>query len=221
MTNETTPEANDPLEEKSVETETVESETDELSSDDEGTSRVRRVQFLKKQSRTFGEWSIILVAAAVVSVVLRLFVFQTYFIPSASMEPTLMIGDRIVVDKLSVDFGSINTGDIIVFKAPPAEHCGEVVADLVKRVIGVPGDRLSSKGNTIYINGHRLIENWSHYEPIGIPIQPTTVPAGQYFVMGDNHSNSCDSRYWGTVPRKDIIGKVFLRIWPSARFHWF
>lgn len=195
-------------------------EQEEVGSDDQVLDEERR-QLWKKRRRSVSEWSIILIAAAVASVVLRLFVFQTYFIPSASMEPTLMIGDRIVVNKLSVDFGTINTGDIVVFKAPPAEHCGEVVADLVKRVIGVPGDKLTSEGNTIFINGHALLEKWPHNEPIGVPIQPVTVPKNDYFVMGDNHADSCDSRYWGMVPRKDIIGKVFLRIWPESRIHWF
>ena len=69
------------------------------------------------------------------------------------MEPTLQIGDRIIVNKLSVAWGTINIGDVVVFKAPPAENCGEPVTDLVKRVIGVPGDTLTSKGNTIYVNG--------------------------------------------------------------------
>lgn len=163
------------------------------------------------------EWAVIIVVAIVASLLVRTFVFQTYFIPSASMEPTLMIGDRIIVDKLSVDFGTIHTGDIIVFKAPPAENCGTPVADLVKRVIGVPGDTLTSKGNTIYINGKPLTEAWPHTEPLGTPIGHVYVKPGQYFVMGDNHDDSCDSRFWGTVPRSDIIGKVFLRIWPLSR----
>jgi signal peptidase I len=91
---------------------------------------------------------------------------------------------------------------------------------LVKRVIGVPGDRLTSRGNTIYVNGTPLRENWSHYEPLGPAIGDVLVPPGQYFVMGDNHNNSCDSRTWGTVPRSDIIGKVFVRFWPLSRFSW-
>jgi signal peptidase I len=169
------------------------------------------------------EWAIILVVAVIVSLVMRSYVVQTFFIPSASMEPTLNIGDRIIVSKLSVDLGTIHRGDIVVFKAPPAEHCGEVVTDLVKRVIGVPGDRLKSVGNTIYYEpagGHtylQLHETWSHWEPLGGAISNVTVPADHYFVMGDYHSNSCDSRMWGTVPKSDIIGKVFLRIWPLNR----
>ena len=77
---------------------------------------------------------------------MRTFVVQTFFIPSASMEPTLQVGDRILVSKLSIDFGTVHVGDIVVFKAPPAENCGDPVTDLVKRVIGLPGDHLSLEG---------------------------------------------------------------------------
>jgi signal peptidase I len=133
------------------------------------------------------------------------------------MEPTLQIGDRLIVNKLSVDFGTIHRGDIVVFKAPPSENCGVKVADLVKRVIGVPGDHLTSKGNTIYVNGKPLKEPWTHTEPLGPAIGKVTVSANHYFMMGDNHSDSCDSRSWGTVPRSDIIGKAFVRIWPLSR----
>ncbi len=174
------------------------------------------------KTRMFREWVLIVIIALLASLIIRSFLFQTFYIPSGSMEPTLQIGDRIVVDKLSVDFGSINRGDIIVFKAPPSENCGgEPVTDLVKRVIGLPGDHLSSSVNTIYVNGKPLSEAWSHTEPLGPAISPTTVKAGTYFVIGDNHSNSCDSRYWGTVPKADIIGKAFVRIWPMSRIGWF
>jgi signal peptidase I len=177
----------------------------------------------RSRHRGFIEWMIVLVAAIVLSLLVRTFVFQTYFIPSSSMKPTLYMGNRIMVDKLSVEFGHINIGDIVVFTAPPAvaSECGDTVADLVKRVIGVPGDHLSSRGNTIYVNGKPLHENWSHYEPLGGPINNVTVPPGQYFMMGDNHANSCDSRVWGTVPRANIIGKVFLKFWPLSQWHWF
>jgi signal peptidase I len=164
------------------------------------------------------EWLIIVLVALGVSFLMRTFVIQTFFIPSGSMEPTLQIGDRIIVSKLSVDLGTIHRGDIVVFKAPPAEHCGDPVTDLVKRVIGLPGDHLTSKGNTIYVNGSPLKETWTHVEPLGQAIGQVTVPANSYFMMGDNHPNSCDSRMWGSVPRSDIIGKVFLRIWPLGRF---
>jgi signal peptidase I len=165
------------------------------------------------------EWVLIIALAVLVSFVVRTFVFQTFFIPSGSMEPTLQIGDRIVVSKLSVDFGTIHRGDILVFKAPAAvrTECGDDVADLVKRVIGLPGDHLTSKGNTIYVNGSPLKQTWSHYEPIGRAIGHVTVAKNHYFMMGDNEPDSCDSRYWGTVPRSNIIGKAILRIWPFSR----
>lgn len=177
----------------------------------------------KSHRRAIVEWIIIVAVAVLCSFLARTYVFQTFSIPSKSMKPTLHEGDRIVVDKLSVNFGTINIGDIVVFKAPPdvASDCGDTVADLVKRVIGVPGDHLTSKGNTIYVNGKALDEKWSHFEPLGPPIGHVTVPAGHYFMMGDNHNNSCDSRTWGTVPRSDIIGKVFLRVWPPSRIKWF
>jgi signal peptidase I len=177
----------------------------------------------KSRQRSVVEWLIVLVAAVLVSLLVRTYVFQTFFIPSGSMEPTLYKGNRIVVDKLAVEFGTINIGDIVVFKAPPdvAKDCSDPVADLVKRVIGVPGDHLTSRGNTIYVNGVALKEKWSHWEPLGPAIGKVTVPKGQYFMMGDHHNDSCDSRTWGTVPRSDIIGKVFLKFWPLSEWHWY
>jgi signal peptidase I len=177
----------------------------------------------KSSRRAITEWVIILVVAVLVSLIVRTFIFETYFVPSGSMYPTLQKGDRIIVDKLSVDFGTINRGDIVVFKAPKkvATACGDDVADLVKRVIGLPGDNLTSKGNTIYVNGTALKEKWLHTEPLGTAIGKVHVPAGDYFMMGDNHAPSCDSRAWGFVPKSSIIGKVFLRIWPLSRIHWF
>jgi signal peptidase I len=190
--------------------------TDPLATPPEG-RRARR-----PRRRLVIEWFVILVAAVAVSLLLRTFVFQTFYIPSGSMNPTFWQGDRIIVNKLSVELGHINIGDIIVFKAPPAvrQHCADADADLVKRVIGIPGDHLTSKGNTIYVNGRRLNERWSHWEPLSGAIGNVTVPSGQYFVMGDNHANSCDSRMWGTVPRSDIIGKVFLVIWSPSHIRW-
>ncbi|MGC2167492.1 MAG: signal peptidase I [Acidimicrobiales bacterium] len=151
---------------------------------------------------------------------IRTFVFQTFFIPSGSMEPTLQVGDRIVVSKLSVEFGTIHTGDILVFKAPKAvaADCGDDVADLVKRVIGLPGQTIWSKGNTIYVNGKVLAQPWTHVSQIGPkPIKKTYIKTNHYFMMGDNEPNSCDSRYWGTIPRSSIIGKAFFRLWPLSR----
>jgi signal peptidase I len=171
------------------------------------------------------EWAIVIVVAVLVSLLIRTFVFQTFYIPSGSMEPTLQVGDRIIVDKLAVEFGTIHTGDILVFKAPKAVAtvCGDDVADLVKRVIATPGETVKSVGNKIYVKDqgepwHVLKQPWSHVAEVGAkPIATTYVTANHYFMVGDNEPNSCDSRYWGLLPRSDVIGKAFVRIWPLRR----
>jgi signal peptidase I len=178
---------------------------------------------VKRLRRHVIEWVALLALALVVTLTLRTFVFQTFYIPSGSMEPTLHIGDRIIVDKLAVDWVTIHRGDVLVFAAPPDEDCmGVHDVDLVKRVIGVPGDKLYSVGNTIYVNGKKLNEAWTHTEPLGPPAiapqsHPVVVAARHYYMMGDNHASSCDSRYWGTITRSDIIGKAVLRVWPLSR----
>jgi signal peptidase I len=174
----------------------------------------------RSRRRSFIEWGIVVVVAVLVSLLIRTFVFQTFFIPSGSMEPTLQVGDRIIVSKLSVEFGTIHTGDILVFKAPKAVAtvCGDDVTDLVKRVIGLPGQIITSKGNTIYVNGKPLAQPWTHVDTLGKAIGTVYVPKNHYFMMGDNESDSCDSRYWGTISRSSIIGKAFVRIWPLSRF---
>ena len=172
----------------------------------------------KPRRRVVIEWTVILLVAVIASFLVRFYAVQTFYIPSGSMEPTLHVGDRILVNKLSVRFGTINIGDIIVFKAPPAEHCDDgAFTDLVKRVIGLPGDVMTSKGNVVYVNGKPLKEPWTYYPTLNPPIKKFTVPANSYFVMGDNRANSCDSRFWGAVPHSDIIGKAFFRIWPLSR----
>ncbi len=189
--------------------------------------RPRRAHGRPRRRRAVVEWVVLVAVSLSVALALRTWVVQAFFIPSGSMEPTLMIGDRILVDKLSYDFHPVHTGDIIVFRAPRAEHCepGVDIHDLVKRVIGLPGQFISSGPHgEVFINHHLLSQPWltasARADP-GIPIQPQTIPAGRYFVMGDNRGISCDSRYWGTVPRHDIIGRVVARIWPASRFKLF
>lgn len=171
----------------------------------------------RRVPRIIIEWLVIILIAITSAFLIRSFVVQTFYIPSGSMEPTLLVGDRIVVSKLSLDFGDIHRGDILVFRRPPNENCGGApVNDLVKRVIGLPGDHLSSRGNTIYVNGHALAEKWPHNEPLGGDIGNVVVPANSYFMMGDNHPNSCDSRSWGPIKRSYVVGRVVMRIWPLS-----
>jgi signal peptidase I len=176
----------------------------------------------RPRARQIADSLVVLVIALVVSIVVRDFAFQTFYIPSGSMEPTLLPGDRVIVNKISLDLGAVHRGDVMVFKAPAevALQCGDNDTDLVKRVIGLPGDRVSSRNDTIYINGSPLKERWPHLEPLGRAIGTEVVPKGEYFMIGDNHNNSCDSRYWGFVPRANFIGKVFVRVWPLSRLAW-
>jgi signal peptidase I len=174
----------------------------------------------QRRQRTLLEWALVVVAALVVALLVRTFVFQTFYIPSGSMEPTLQIGDRIIVSKLSYKIHSVHRGDIVVFHAPPKEAavCADPeVQDLVKRVIGLPGETISSAGNTVLIDGKPLAQPWFPATALGPPIPVTHIPANSYFVMGDNRTDSCDSRDWGTLPATNIIGHVILRIWPISR----
>jgi len=173
----------------------------------------------KSLIRWLVEWLGIILVALSAAFLIRAYVFQTFFIPSVSMVPTLQVGDRIIVSKLSTTFGDISRGDVIVFKHPPREQCGGDTgpsSDLVKRVIGLPGDELTSRNNTIFINGKKLIERWRHAPNLGSDIGYVVVPKDQYFMMGDNRPSSCDSRMWGTLPKSLIVGKVVLRIWPLS-----
>jgi len=178
--------------------------------------------------RWLREGIIVVVVAVLVAVLLRAFVVQTFYIPSGSMEPTLQIGDRILVNKLSYDLHGVDRGNIVVFARPPAENCGgPEVNDLVKRVIGLPGNVISLSGGYVYIDGKRLDESWLPDSEQGVttPGPPGTpyslvhsfkVPPNDYFVMGDNRTDSCDSRYWGPISKSLIVGKVDLRVWPLS-----
>ncbi|HLG66720.1 MAG TPA: signal peptidase I [Acidimicrobiales bacterium] len=179
------------------------------------------------------ETGVIVVVALAVAALLRLFVVQTFYIPSGSMEPTLLVGDRILVNKLSYHLHGVDRGDIVVFGRPPLEAAacsGPLVNDLVKRVIGLPGETLSLSGGKVEIDGKPLVEPWLPGGTVTTPgpgpapfslQHPYRVPAGMYYLLGDNRSSSCDSRYWGPIPRSLIVGKVDVRIWPLTRFRVF
>jgi signal peptidase I len=186
------------------------------------------------RARWFREMAIVIVLAVGAFFLLHTFVVQTYFIPSASMQPTLQIGDRILVNKLSYHLHGVGRGDIVVFARPPKEQCGgAAVPDLVKRVIGLPGETISLSGHGyVDINGKRLNETWLPASeqgttvagPPGTPyslVHPFKIPSGEYFMMGDNRVDSCDSRYWGPIPKSLIVGRVELRVWPITHLHFF
>jgi signal peptidase I len=186
-----------------------------------------------KRSHWLAEGLAVVVVAVIVAILLRTFVVQTFYIPSGSMEPTLQIGDRILVNKLSYHLHSVQRGDIVVFSRPPNENCGgPEVNDLVKRVIGLPGDFISLSHGYVYVDGKRLNETWLPSVDQGVTdpgppgnaanlAHPYLVPANNYFVMGDNRTDSCDSRWWGPIPKSLIVGKVVVRIWPLSSIKFF
>ncbi len=165
-----------------------------------------------------------ILVAGVLAFGIRAYAVQVYVVPSGSMLPTLQVGDRIAVDKLS---STIHRGDIVVFNRAPGDDDPQYPI-LVKRVIGLPGETISSVGDTILIDGKPLAQPWlptltGSCSQASADVPKTTIPAGQYFVMGDCRGNSDDSRFWGTVPAANIIGKVSAVIWRHNHpwMHWF
>ena len=184
------------------------------------------------------ELPILAAIAIAVAVLIKAFVAQAFFIPSASMVPELKINDRVVVSKLSYRLHSPHRGDIVVFDAPPSEQAPVVVShnpivrfmrgvgeaigviqartEFIKRVIGLPGDTVESHDGHIYINGRYMEEP---YLPPGVltsPFGPIKVPPHDLWVMGDNRSNSRDSRVFGPIPASKVVGRAIWRVWPLS-----
>jgi signal peptidase I len=175
------------------------------------------------------EWVVLIAIALGIALLIKSFLFQAFYIPSESMKPTLNVGDRVLVNKLSYDMHDVNRGDIVVFEAPPRAQSGGI-EDLVKRVIGRPGETVSADENgTVLIDGRPLHEP---YLPAGTVTRfndvppgcgtPTdvefgcVVPPGHVFMMGDNREASKDSRVFGPIDEETIVGRVFVRIWPLS-----
>jgi signal peptidase I len=190
----------------------------------------RMTRNLPRPWRIAIDWAVTIIGAILIVLALKQWIVNPYRIPSSSMEPTLHcakpgpgceahFSDRVLACRICLDFSSPSRGDIIVFKTPPeaAIKCGEG-GTFVKRLIGLPGETIQEKSGYVYIDGRKLKENYiqkgrrdtQNYGPLKIP-------KGQYFFMGDNRAQSCDSRQWGTVPRGNLIGTVFFVYWPPNR----
>jgi signal peptidase I len=169
---------------------------------------------------------------------IQAFLVKPFRIPSGSMEPTLDIGQRVLVDRVTKHFSSFHRGDIVVFKPPKGadtDNCGvnhpatepcptatpqKSETNFIKRIVGVPGDRLKVLAGRVYIDGKPLKEPYirpdATCELCNEP-QAITVPPGSFFMMGDNRGQSADSREWGPVPKNWIIGTAFFTYWPPGR----
>jgi signal peptidase I len=201
--------------------------------------RERRQDASKKGGGGVLEFLIILLVSFVlVFGFVRPFVVEAFWIPSASMVPTLKYGDRVLVNKFIYRFTEPERGDVVVFKSveggrlPPEENpIGRLIGffrndgpdraprqDLIKRVVGVPGDEISVRGGRLFVNGEPQREPYVNKKyPDRSFYAPTTVPKGHVFAMGDNRANSQDSRIFGPVPKENIEGEAFLRFWPPGR----
>jgi signal peptidase I len=180
----------------------------------------------------------IVVVALGLALGIQAFLVKPFRIPSESMVPTLEIGQRVLVDRVSFRFSDPDRGDIIVFKPPAGadtntcgvRHSSDTACpeptkersdtNFIKRVVGLPGDRLKVLKGEVYINGRRQKDDFARLDATcdicNLPGE-ITIPKDHYFMMGDNRGESADSRFWGPVPKSWIIGKAFMTYWPPGR----
>jgi signal peptidase I len=189
------------------------------------------------------ELPILVVTALVVALFVKTFLIQAFFIPSSSMVPTLVPGDRIIVNRLAYRFGDIHRGDVVVFADPTVSHDRGALSsiahwlvegigfarpqdeDFVKRVIGLPGDAIEITGGRVFVNGQELHEPYLDPTPDTRSFGPVTVPPGDLFVLGDNRLDSADSRFpppegLGYVPIDRVVGRASVIVWPPSRIGW-
>jgi signal peptidase I len=195
----------------------------------------RLTRNLPRRWRVAIDWLVTIVGAIAIVLAIKAWVVNPYRIPSSSMEPELhcarpgagceaRFSDRVLANRFIYRFRSPHRGEIVVFKTPPLAktRCG-AGGTFVKRLIGLPGETIQEKSGTIFVNGRKLAEPYvkADRRDSGSEILGRTTPyhigQGLYFMMGDNRSQSCDSREWGPVPRKNLIGPVFFVYWPPNR----
>ncbi len=205
----------------------------EVTSTGKGRSRARRLAL---------DGAVLVVAIVVITTLLRTLVAQAFYIPSLSMAPQLEVQDRIVVSKLSYRLHGVRRGDVIVFDAPdevePDEEPGALpsrvlravlkgvnvvkptTTEYVKRVVGLPGERVAGRGGNLFIDDRRLVEP---YLPVGLATDDfaeVTVPMGELFVLGDNRGSSFDSRRFGPIERSSVVGRAVVKVWPLGGACW-
>jgi signal peptidase I len=174
---------------------------------------------LKQWWQKWGENIQILILALGLAFFIRTFVAEPRYIPSESMVPTLEVGDRLIVEKLSYYGHLPHRGDIVVFAPPPQLQEQGYQADqaFIKRVIGVPGDTVAVQNGRVFVNRELLTEAYIAEQP-NYPMSPIVVPPDSLFVMGDNRNNSNDSHIWGFLPTANVVGHACFRFWPVERF---
>jgi signal peptidase I len=182
--------------------------------DEEDASPRRRTSV----TRTVLEWAAVIACGVLIALTAQAFFVQAFWIPSPSMAPTLEVGDRVLVNKLSYKTHDVNHGDLVVFERPPGQE-GDI-KDLIKRVVAVGGDTIEARDGHVYVNGERIDEP---YLVDGTPtdnLPHLEVPEGTVFVMGDNRTNSEDSRVFGPIDEDTIVGRAFITVLPVGHIGW-
>jgi signal peptidase I len=202
----------------------------------------RRLQGRRARRRFLGELPFLLLAALILTVLVKGFLVQAFFIPSRSMEPTLEVGDRVVVNRLAYRIGEPAYGDVVVFlrrvgtgeaqQGGPLSWVRRAVAqglggtppgseDLIKRVVGLPGDRIEGRDGQLLRNGRRVPEPYLAGSGFTSDFGPVKVRPGHYWVMGDNREDSADSRVFGEVARSTLVGRAAFTVWPFTHLGGF
>jgi signal peptidase I len=185
----------------------------------------RRRRRRRSSTRNAIEWAVVLVGALLVALVVKTWLFQAFYIPSGSMEPTLAVGDRVLVNKVSYDIGDVDRGHIVVFERPDDWSTGDI-EDLIKRVVALPGDTVSAREGRLYVNGEPADEPWLADENVGVTrfdassgcVPECTLGPDEIFVLGDNRDNSSASNVYGPIDFEHVIGRAFIRVWPIGEF---
>ena len=173
-------------------------------------------EFLIREAK---EWGQSILVAVILTLIIRTYVIQAFKIPSGSMRPTLLEGDKLFVNKFIYRFHEPQRGDIVVFKYPE-----DPKKDFIKRMVAFEGETVEIKDGKILVDGKPLTDPkrfgkfyYYNHDPYGPPNEKIKIPTNSYYVLGDNSANSTDSRFWGFVPKKNLLGKAMVRWWPPKR----
>ncbi len=173
----------------------------------------------RSSTRSIVEWVAVVGGALLVALVIRAFFLAAFYIPSESMVPTLVKGDRVLVNKLSYKLHDVHRGDVVVFERPPNEP-DNGIKDLIKRVIALPGETLEVRDCKVLINGTALNEPYVKEWNRTCASPPKLVGDNEVFVMGDNRDDSQDSRFFGPISQDLIVGRAFVVVWPLTNLSW-
>jgi signal peptidase I len=191
----------------------------------------------RKKARLFTELPLLVLTAFVLAMVVKGFLVQAFFIPSRSMEPTLDVGDRVVVNRMAYRIGDPRHGQVVVFLRPtdeqpqraqgPLSWVRRAMAqglggtppgneDLIKRVVGIPGDVIEGRDGKLWRNGRPVVEPYLPRSTFTSDFGPVRIKPDHYWMMGDNRDDSADSRYFGQVPRSALVGRAIVKVWPIS-----